>query len=140
MTPRMQNWLFMICTGLLYFGPMLAGLAGYGWAVVPYFIAVFMIWQVLRSPKLWPRSVTDWKSAPVLINLTSRLMVQAGLVIFCFVIARGIGGVTNILPPLLIGTPLGISLLALPFSRLLHPAKPVPSQTAASAPMDALNA
>ncbi len=140
MTPRLQNWLLMICAGLLYFGPMLAGLAGYGWAVVPYFIAVFMLWQVQRSPKLWPRSVTDWKSAPVLIALGSRFVVQAGLVIFCFVIARGIGGVTGILPPLMIGTPLGISLLALPFSRLLQPAKSAHSQTAASAPMDAMNA
>ena len=43
-------------TALLYFGPLLAGLSGHGWAMAALFTAILGLWAVLIHPALLPGS------------------------------------------------------------------------------------
>ena len=49
-----------IATACLYLGPLLAGLGGYGWRVVPVFAAIFLLWLIALRPQEWPQSRADW--------------------------------------------------------------------------------
>jgi hypothetical protein len=42
--------LLMGTTALLYLGPLLAGLRGFGWPVVPVFAAIFVLWLIVLRP------------------------------------------------------------------------------------------
>ena len=44
--------LVRLATALLYVGPLLAGLAGQGWAMVPLFLAVFLLSSIGEQPGL----------------------------------------------------------------------------------------
>lgn len=121
MTQTMNDRLFMICTGMLYFGAMLSGLAGYGWSLVPFFVGVFFVWLVMMKPETYPTRFADWLHPDVLLNSALRLAVQFALVVFCFALGRGVGGVTGMLPALPVALTLGLSFFALPAARLLRP-------------------
>ncbi len=139
MTQRINHWLFLLCRGLLYIGPMFAGLAGYGWKTVPMFVALFMIWLAVRSPNLWPKTLAGWKTPYAITGFIMRLVSQIVLVVFCFAIGRGIGGVLGALPALPLGTPFALTLLSIPLSRLLRPeGEPAPQAPALpdQAPLD----
>ncbi|RUS59897.1 hypothetical protein EGN72_11375 [Pseudorhodobacter sp. E13] len=111
--------LMMGATALLYFGPLLAGLGGHGWAVVPVFAAIFMLWLVIMRPQDFPRNLSDWQRPEALIAFAARGAVQLLLVLVCFGIGRGIGGVLGSLPPFPLMLPIGISFLAIPLARLI---------------------
>lgn len=114
-----RSRLVMGATALLYFGPLLAGLGGFGWAVVPVFAAIFMLWLVIMRPQEFPRSLLDWQRPEALIAFAARAAVQLLLVLVCFGIGRGIGGALGSLPPFPIMLPIAISFLAIPLARLL---------------------
>ncbi|MDN5786033.1 hypothetical protein [Pseudorhodobacter sp.] len=109
----------MAVTALLYFGPLLAGLAGFGWAIVPVFAAIFMLWLVIIRPQDFPRSVHDWARPEALVAFAARAAVQLLLVVMCFGIGRGIGGVMGSLPSIPTMLPIAISFLSIPLARMV---------------------
>lgn len=107
-------------TALLYLGPLLAGLGGFGWALVPVFAVVFLLWQAFLRPQEWPRSFADWQRPDAMLAFAARAAVQVLLVVLCLGIGRGLGGALGVLPPFPMLLPLAASLLALPLARLLR--------------------
>ncbi len=117
MQSRMK--MLMGATALLYFGPLLAGLGGFGWAVVPVFALIFVLWLLILRPQEWPRTLADWQKPEALVALAARAAVQLLLVAVCFGIGRGIGGVLGALPPFPVMLPISISFLSIPLARLI---------------------
>lgn len=117
----MKNRLRMLqgANALLYFGPLLAGLGGFGWGMVPGFAVIFMLWLVVIRPQDFPRVMGDWLKPEALLAIASRAAVQVLLVLVCFGIGRGLGGVVGALPPFPMLLPLSISLLSVPLARLV---------------------
>lgn len=111
--------LLMGTTALLYLGPLLAGLGGFGWRVVPGFVAIFMLWLFILRPHLWPRHLKDWARAEALVALAAQGVMQIFLVTLCFAIGRGLGGVLGALPPFPLLLPISVSFLSIPLSRLI---------------------
>ena len=121
----MQNRYRMLmgASALLYFGPLLAGLAGMGWSGVPVFIALMALWLVVMRPAQWPRDPAQW-SRPVAVAAAAQVAVNALIVIVLFAVGRGIGGVAGFLPQIPPLLPVALSFLATPLSRLIwDPAK-----------------
>lgn len=106
-------------TALLYFGPLLAGLGGFGWAVVPVFAGIFLLWLVILRPQEFPRNFADWARSEALIAFGARGAMQLLLVLICFGVGRGIGGVLGSFPFVPLMLPIGISFLAIPLARLI---------------------
>lgn len=128
----------MACTGLLYIGAMLAGLAGFGWGLILAFTVIFFIGLAAQSPDIWPERAADWLRGETLSRNGLRILIQLLLVTFCFSVGRGIGGVAGTVVPLPLGVPLGLALLALPIARLLRgdagsPGAPAPDTGAKEA-------
>ena len=111
--------LLRLCTGLLYFGPLLAGLMGQGWGMVLAFAAVFLLWSIIIRPHLWPRSLADLGRSDALVSLATLVTTQLLLVIALFAIARGIGGVLGLTAALPWYLPLALSFLSVPLARLI---------------------
>lgn len=119
--------LLMGANALLYFGPLLAGLGGFGWNLVPVFTAIFVLWLLILRPQEWPRSPAEWRRPAALMTLGTRALMQLLLVLVCFGIGRGIGGVLGALPPLPVMLPLAISFLSIPLARIIwNPANSAP--------------
>ena len=116
MTTRLP--LLQGATALLYFGPLLAGLAGHGWAMLLVFLAIFVLWSVILRPHLWPRPAEVLRSE-ALVALATLVTTQALLVISCFALGRGFGGVMAMRPDLPFWFPAALSFLSVPLSRLL---------------------
>ncbi len=119
MTVSLRYRLFLLSTALLYMGPLVAGLAGFGWPMIAEFTAIFMLWLVVMRPAMWPEALADWVNRKVLLKLLFWVVVQAAIVGFCFAIGRGIGGTAGSLPPMPVWVPPLMSLLAVPVSRIL---------------------
>lgn len=117
MPNRLQ--IFRVAGVLLYGGPLLAGLGGFGWPVVPVFTAIFLLWLVVLRPQEWPASLADWQRPEAMVALAARAVVQLLLVALCFGIGRGIGGVLGVTPTVPVVVPIAVSLLAIPLARLV---------------------
>lgn len=117
MTHRLR--LLQAATALLYLGPLLAGLAGQGWATIPVFAAIFVLWSVILRPRLWPARLADLARGEALVAMASLIATQLLLIALCFAFARGIGGVMGLEPPLPFWLPAAISFLSVPLSRLV---------------------
>lgn len=111
--------LLMGATALLYLGPLLAGLAGQGWAAAPVFILIFLLWSIVMRPQAFPRAAASWRQPPVWIGVLAQGAVQALLVLLLFGLGRGIGGVAGVLPLLHPVLPAAVSTLSIPLSRLV---------------------
>ena len=107
--------------GLLYLGPLLAGLGGFDWVIVPVFTLIFLLWLLAMRPDEWPRSPAEWQSPDAWIALLMRVVVQFALVALCFAIGRGLGGVVAADLPMPAMLPIGLSLVAVPLARLFCP-------------------
>lgn len=130
MTVSLRYRLFLLSTALLYMGPLVAGLAGFGWQMIAEFTAIFMLWLVVMRPAMWPDALADWVNRKVLLKLLFWVVVQTATVGFCFAIGRGIGGTAGSLPPMPVWVPPLMSLLAVPVSRILwNPASGNPDMT-----------
>ncbi len=111
--------LVMGATALLYLGPLFAGLGGFGWSVVPVFVAIFLVWTLIMRPQNWPKTAADWSRPEALVTLVAQSLMQVLLVTLCFGIGRGIGGVLGALPPFPLMLPIALSFLSIPLARLL---------------------
>lgn len=103
---------------MLYMGPLLAGMAGFGWAMVPPFVSIFVLWLVLLRPQQWPRSNAEWLTRRAWLAALSQVLSQIVLVSVLFGIGRGIGGVLGTLPLLHPLLPVALSFMAIPLLRL----------------------
>lgn len=117
MTARLR--LLRGATALLYFGPLLAGIGGFGWGVVPLFLMIFMAWLFVLRPEQWPRRWADWRRPEALIALLTQGVVQLLLVAVSFGIGRGIGGVLGVVPPFPLMLPVAMSFLSIPLARMI---------------------
>jgi hypothetical protein len=112
--------LLQIVALMLYAGPLIAGLSGFGWGVLPGFVAVFLAWQVVMRPADWPRDAGRWRDNGVIGAAVLRVGVLVVLVAVCFGAGRGIGGVVGYLPQLPLAVPLLLSLASVPLARMIH--------------------
>ena len=106
-------------TVLLYMGPLLAGLAGFGPALLVPFVLLFMLWLILLRPHNWPQSTGEWLKPASLFAALTLVATQLLFVAVLFGVGRGLGGVLGFVPiyhPLL---PVTLSVLALPLLRLV---------------------
>ncbi|MCB6179896.1 hypothetical protein LHP98_17375 [Rhodobacter sp. Har01] len=99
-------------------GPLLAGLSGFGWAMLPPFVSIFVLWLILLRPHQWPQSASEWLSASAVAAVLAQVLSQLVLVAALFAIGRGIGGVMGTLPLLDPLLTVALSFLALPLMRL----------------------
>lgn len=105
--------LLQAANALLYMGPLLAGLAGYGWGAVPVFAAIFVLWQMILRPG-------DWKPGQGrAVARLAQVLIQVLLVAICFGIGSALGGTLAVSPAFHPMLPVAISFLAIPFSRLV---------------------
>ncbi len=116
---EMRARLLKGATALLYFGPLLAGMGGYGWAMVPAFVAIFVLSQIILRPELWLHSWADFKKWNLWVSIGTQVAVQVLLVAVSFGIGRGIGGAAGTLPVYSPFLPLALSFLSIPLARLL---------------------
>jgi hypothetical protein len=111
--------LVRLATAVLYFGPLLAGLIGQGWGMIPVFVAIFLLWSVIVRPHLWPATLSDLPKSEALVAMASLLATQILLVVICFGLGRGIGGVLALKPDLPAYLPAALSFLSVPLSRMI---------------------
>ena len=133
-----RRYLMMIANALLYFGPLLAGLGGFGWGYVPVFTAIFVLWLIILQPMEFPINKREWLSADAWVAVCARAAVQLLFVVILFSIGRGIGGVLGAMtgyPPML---PIAISFLSIPLARLLWNPWAQPPAAAADNSLDGL--
>ena len=109
---------------LLYLGPLIAGLCGFGWSMVFSFTAIFVVWLMVLRPEQWPSTPSEWLTAPAWLAALAQVLSQLLLVCILFAIGRGLGGLANIgavdLDPMV---PLSVSFLAIPLCRMLWDAR-----------------
>ncbi len=117
MTMRLR--LLQGATALLYMGPLLAGLAGFGWAMLPPFVGVFVLWLMVLRPHQWPQTNREWLHSDTWLAALTQLLSQILLVSVLFGIGRGIGGVLGQVPLFFPLMPLSMSFLAVPLARLV---------------------
>jgi hypothetical protein len=106
-------------TGLLYAGPLVAGLSGFGWAMVAPFAAIFVVWLMVLRPEQWPESPDEWLTGEAWLAAFAQALSQVVLVAILFAIGRGLGGLAGVelkFGPIM---PFTISLLAVPLARML---------------------
>ena len=111
--------LLRLFTGVVYFGPLLAGLTGQGWAMVPAFVGIFLLWSVILYPQMWPHSAADLALHEAAVALATLIATQALVVVGLFAVGRGIGGVMALQPALPDVLPVALSLVAVPLARLV---------------------
>ena len=66
----------MLANALLYFGPLLAGLAGFGWGLVAVFTAIFVLWLIILQPYEFPINRAEWISPDAWVAIGARAAVQ----------------------------------------------------------------
>lgn len=118
-TKKMKLSLFRAALALLYLGPLLAGLAGQGWGMVPGFLVIFVLYLFVVRRSLFPRGAAGWADGALMVRLLGQVLVQLVLITICFAVGRGIGGVVGALPPFSPLWTLAVSFLALPLCRFL---------------------
>ena len=116
-------------TALLYFGPLLAGLCGFGWDMVASFSAIFVVWLMVLRPEQWPASPAEWLTGRSWLSALAQILSQVLLVGILFGVGRGFGGLANIgtlsVNPVL---PLAVSFVSIPLCRMLWDADEAASQ------------
>jgi hypothetical protein len=114
---------------LLYVGPLMAGLCGFGWGMVAAFSAIFVVWLMVLRPEQWPSAPSEWLSAAAWLSALAQVLSQVLLVAILFAIGRGLGGLADIgavaIDPIM---PLAISFLAIPLCRMLWDSREAASQ------------
>lgn len=116
-------------TALLYIGPLLAGLCGFGWTMVAPFTGIFVVWLMVLRPEQWPSSPAEWLTGQAWLAALAQVLSQIVLVAILFSVGRGLGGIADIgavaVNPML---PLSISFVSIPLCRMLWDAEEAASQ------------
>jgi hypothetical protein len=116
-------------TALLYIGPLLAGLCGFGWTMVAPFAGIFVVWLMVLRPEQWPSSPAEWLTGQAWLAALAQVLSQIVLVAILFSVGRGLGGIADIgavaVNPML---PLSISFVSIPLCRMLWDAEEAASQ------------
>lgn len=116
-------------TALLYIGPLLAGLCGFGWSMVAPFTGIFVVWLMVLRPEQWPSSPAEWLTGQAWLAALAQVLSQIVLVAILFSVGRGLGGIADIgnvaVNPML---PLSISCVSIPLCRMLWDAEEAASQ------------
>jgi uncharacterized membrane protein len=110
--------LLQAATAALYMGPLLAGLSGFGWAMLAPFMSVFLLWLMILRPHQWPQSHREWLRARTWVSVLSQVLSQLLLIAVLFGIGRGIGGVMGFVPLFHPALPVAVSFMAIPMTRL----------------------
>ena len=76
-------------TALLYVGPLIAGLGGFGWTMTLPFTAIFVVWLMILRPEQWPASPEEWLTAPAWLAALAQVLSQIVLVAILFGVGRG---------------------------------------------------
>lgn len=113
-----KRGLLQVVTLLLYVGPLVAGLAGHGWSVLPAFAAIFVLWQIIMRPADWPRGLDRWRDPGVILGALARVALMVVLVGICLGTGRGIGGALGFISGVPVAAPLALSFLSIPLARL----------------------
>ncbi|MFM2354837.1 MAG: hypothetical protein RLZZ528_573 [Pseudomonadota bacterium] len=115
---KRQMKLFSVAAAMLYVGPLLAGFSAAPIAVLPVFVAIFVLWMTLMRPSVWAKATADGTPLALAARLGLVALVQVLLVIVAFGVGRGLAGLVGVLEmqPWL---PVLISLLAVPVGRIL---------------------
>lgn len=66
--------LLQIATVALYMGPLLAGMAGFGWAMLPPFVTLFVAWLIVLRPHQWPQTNAEWLQSKSLISAFTQVL------------------------------------------------------------------
>ena len=109
----------MLANALLYFGPLLAGLAGFGWGLVAVFTAIFVLWLIILQPYEFPINRAEWMSPDAWVAIGARAAVQLLLVVVLFSVGRGIGGILGAMTGYSAMLPIAISFLSIPLARMI---------------------
>lgn len=117
MTDRFR--LLQAATALLYLGPLLAGLSGQGWDMVPLFTAIFVLWSMVMRPHLWPSHPGDIARPEAVVALMALIATQILLVCASFGIGRGIGRLLDLQGLVPLYLPAALSFLSIPLSRMV---------------------
>lgn len=104
---------------LLYVGPLVAGMSGFGWGMVASFTAIFILWLLILRPEQWPASREEWHSGSAWLSVLTLVLSQVALICVLFAVGRGIGALAGYIPMLTPAVPLAISFLAIPLCRML---------------------
>lgn len=115
-----KRLLLQVVALLLYIGPLVAGLADFGWSVVPAFVLVFVLWQVIMRPADWPLRAAQWAEPGVPTGVFTRVALIVILVAVCLGLGRGIGGAVGFVSGVPLYVPLAASFLAIPLARLVR--------------------
>lgn len=118
--------LMKVANALLYFGPLLAGLGGFGWGLVPVFTAIFVLWLVILQPHEFPSNRRDWLAIDTWVGVAARAVVQLLLVIVLFGVGRGIGGMLGFKVGYRPMLPIIISFLSIPLARIIWDPRALP--------------
>lgn len=109
----------MLANALLYIGPLLAGLGGFGWGLIPLFTLIFVVWLIVLQPMEFPVNKAEWQQSDAWVAVAARASVQLLLVVVLFGIGRGIGGILGTMTGFSIMLPLAISFLSIPLARMI---------------------
>lgn len=116
-------------TALLYIGPLIAGLCGFGWDMVAPFAAIFVVWLMVLRPEQWPITPGEWLTGQAWLAALAQILSQVLLIGVLFGVGRGFGGLANIgaldVSPIL---PLAVSFLSIPLCRMLWDANEAAAQ------------
>jgi hypothetical protein len=115
--------LLKAATGLLYIGPLFAGMCGFGWGMVASFTAIFVVWLMVLRPEQWPSAPQEWLTGRAWLSALTQVLSQVALIAILFGIGRGIGALAGFLPVVNPVLPLAISFLAIPVCRMLWDAR-----------------
>ncbi len=118
MSASIRYRLFLVTAALLYMGPLIAGLAGLGWQMIPVFTLIFLLWLLVMRPAMWPRQAAEWLTPRMIGKVLLWIALQAAVVAFCFGIGRGIGGTMGALADVPTWVPPLMSFMAIPLSRI----------------------
>lgn len=116
-------------TALLYSGPLIAGLCGFGWGMVASFTAIFVVWLMVLRPEQWPSSPQEWLTGSAWLAALTQVLSQVLLVGVLFGIGRGLGGIADIgAVDVNAMLPLSMSFVSIPLCRMLWDADEAASQ------------
>ena len=124
----------MAANALLYSGPLLAGLGGFGWGLIPVFTAIFVLWLIILQPFEFPINKAEWLTAGAWVAVAARAAVQLLLVVALFAVGRGIGGILGAMTGFSNVLPVALSFLSIPLARMIWDPwaqPPVPDEQAA---------